>query len=192
MHIKTERIKEILAEYKQRSDLFNWCEEYKQYVNDCVHVCVSSEIDYIIKKSYEDNNAPISYEDIYFIDYDRMRENLIYNFDDNADKLKEIANDESTYNRRVKTEGDFQVFLDSITDEEVNEINDALNFDVEYIEVYEWWVVSDPLLYRLEQQGEVIINYKFWGRCTTGQHISLDYCVMRAFIDMISERVRNE
>ena len=189
MNITTERIKEILTKYKDDNALFNWCEEYKQFVSDCVHCCVSSEIDYIIKKSYDDNETPINHEDTYFIDYDRMKENLIYNFEDNKEDIINFCNDENTYNRRVKTQGDFEVFLNTISDDEANELNDLLNFDVEYLEIYEWWVISDPLLYRLEQQGQVTINSKFWGRCTTGQHISLDYCVMRAFIDIISERV---
>ena len=184
--ITKERIKEILTKAKNDKDLFNWCEEYKQFVNDCVHKCISSEVDYILKKSWEDREAPLSYEDLDFFDFDTTKEEILYAYDDRETEFKEYANDESTFNRRVKNKGDFEVFLNSLNDDELKELCDHFGIEPAEIEVYEWWVISDPLAYRLEKQGEIFLN-GFWGRCTTGQSISLDYCVIKAFLSMLED-----
>jgi len=47
----------------------------------------------------------------------------------------------------------------------------------EYPEIYEWWSVSDWLADKLENRGEIVFEYldfKVWGRQTTGQAIKLD------------------
>lgn len=51
------------------------------------------------------------------------------------------------------------------------------HFDCKPKEVYEWWAVSDYLADKLEERGEVMYDgedCKIWGRCTTGQAISID------------------
>lgn len=48
-------------------------------------------------------------------------------------------------------------------------------------EVYEWWAVSKWFGEKLKEQGCVVIDSwgkSYWGRCTTGQSISLDGCVV--------------
>lgn len=47
-------------------------------------------------------------------------------------------------------------------------------------EIYEWWLCSEWLLEKLEEQGEPIIRTDYgdwWGRTTTGQAIVLDYVI---------------
>lgn len=186
--ITKQRKEEILKIYKEKTDLFNWCEEYKQFISECVHCCVSSEWDYILKKSVEDGDAPFSYEDIDSFDEDAAIEILIDDFDNNKEASIEYANDSDTYNRRVKNKGDFEVFLKSLDLDEVKEAFEELGHDpyeVEF-EIYEWWIISDPLKYRLEEQGQTILNGA-WGRCTTGQHISLDYCCRKAFLSFLED-----
>ena len=44
-------------------------------------------------------------------------------------------------------------------------------------EIYEWWVVSDWLVKKLQERGEPILENIYgtwWGRTTTGQAILLD------------------
>ena len=48
-------------------------------------------------------------------------------------------------------------------------------------EIFEWWIVSDWLLNRLEERGEPILRTDYgdwWGRTCSGQAISLD-CVIQ-------------
>ncbi len=56
-------------------------------------------------------------------------------------------------------------------------------------EFYEFWSVDDWLAEKLENEGELIIDYKgykVWGRMATGQAIYLDYV-----LEKIAEKIRN-
>jgi hypothetical protein len=51
------------------------------------------------------------------------------------------------------------------------------DLDDEYYEVYEHWIVSPWLAAQLEENGEAVGEFAgltIWGRCTTGQSISMD------------------
>lgn len=59
--------------------------------------------------------------------------------------------------------------------------------DTKAAEVYEWWAVSKWFGQKLKEQGCVIIDSwgkSYWGRETTGQAISLDWCVIQIAADM--------
>ena len=192
VYISDKRKKEILETYNGgKHDLFNWCEEYKQWINDCVHLCVSTEWGYILKKSYEDNDAPFSYEDLDLFDQDTAIEILIQNYDENEEDSITHANDPDTYNRRVKTKGDFEVFLKSLDKDELKTTYEELGYELSEteIEIYEWWIITDPLSYRLEEQGQIILNGA-WGRCCSGQSISLDYGCIKAFLAYLNDLYR--
>ncbi|MEZ4621175.1 MAG: hypothetical protein R2867_37525 [Caldilineaceae bacterium] len=68
------------------------------------------------------------------------------------------------------------------TDSELKEmgysdVEGAIDNGEDWKEIYEWWVVSDWLAEKLEEQGEaMLINDfgKWWGRTCTGQAIYLD------------------
>ena len=75
--------------------------------------------------------------------------------------------------------------FDVETDEEVQEIRDN-GEDIQ--EVFEHWLVSDWLLERLEELGHPILKTNFeswWGRCTTGQAICLDYDIQKLAYDTL-------
>lgn len=199
MNITQERAKEIIAKYNEKdkegyrahTDLFNWCEEYKQFINDCVHGCFTMEVEYILKKSYDDKDAPLSYDELDLFDIDKAIESLLYLYEEKETEFKDYANDPETFNRKVKKKGDFEVFLNSLDKEELKEMCREFEIyeDSTDAEIYEWWFISDPLKYRLEQQGEIFLN-EYWGRQTTGQNISLDGCCIKAFIFILMDRVR--
>jgi hypothetical protein len=203
MQISKEKAQEILKKYsetdkqgyKPNTDLFNWCEEYKDFINNCVSGCISMEVEYILKKSYEDSEAPLSYEDLDLFDIDKAREHLLYKFDENQEEYIKIANDPDNFNRRVKNKSDFEVFLNSLSKDELKDLFGDLNEDTAEAEaeVYEWWIIQDPLKYRLEQEGEIFLKggcVDIWGRCTSGQSISLDSCCINAFINLLKDIVR--
>ena len=192
MEINKERAIEIIKAYEidKKTDLFNWCEEYKDFVNDGVCLMVTPEVEYMLKKSYEDSESPLSYEDLDLFDIDKAREHLMYNYEDEEESFKEYANDPKTFNRKVKNKSDFEVFVNSLSVEELKEMFYDLSLDDSeaQTEVYEWYIIQDPLLYNLEKQGEIILSGSYWGRQASGQHISLDGSVMRAFINHIKIR----
>ena len=63
-------------------------------------------------------------------------------------------------------------------------------------EIYEWWAVSHWFGEKLRGQGQVVIESwgkSYWGRCTTGQSISLDGCIVNIAKDMeILDGMENE
>lgn len=189
VQIAKERRAEIIKIYESgKRDLFNWCEEYKQFIHECVLYCVSSEWDYMLKKSYEDSNSPVNYEDLDLFDIDKAINHLAYNYDTNEEEYKEYANNEGTFNRRVKNKSDFEVFLNSLSKEELKTMFEDLDEDLSDAEgeIYEWWIISNPLEYQLEKQEEIFLNGA-WGRQSTGQSVSFDYCVIKAFIQWLKD-----
>lgn len=191
MNITTARATEILEQYKSKRDLFNWCDEYKQFVNDCVLYCVSYEWDFMLKESMNGNkDSPVNYEELDSFDIDRARDHALYKYDTDEEELTAFANDKEGHNRRVKNKGDFEVFLNSLNKEELKDLFYKMDYDISDAEadIFQWWLISDPLRYRLEQQEEIFLNGA-WGRQTIGQSIALDGNVMRAFIDIIKDMV---
>lgn len=72
--------------------------------------------------------------------------------------------------------------MDHSTDDERQEIMDEADFDWHDFDrdVFEHWVITPWLGRRLEARGERVFDFEgltVWGRCTTGQAISIDYVV---------------
>lgn len=60
------------------------------------------------------------------------------------------------------------------------EVCSKYDLDYDYDEVYEHWVVSDWLARKLGERGEItgdVAGLTVWGRCCTGQSISMDSVV---------------
>ncbi len=55
---------------------------------------------------------------------------------------------------------------------------ERLGLEPDYIDIYEHWIVSDWAADKLSALGEVVVKDLYgltvWGRCTTGQSISMD------------------
>lgn len=70
----------------------------------------------------------------------------------------------------------------------------AYSIDADEPEIYEYWSVDDYFARHLEERGEVVArdfldSLTVWGRCTTGQSISLDGVVSRIVRDVCSDEV---
>lgn len=151
-----------------------------------VMTCFSYEMDAILKASSEHSLKELpSYDDIenpYYFDDEEVRYSII----------KEYANNPDTFNRRVKTKGDFEVFINSLNEEELRQLCLEFGIDISDMEskpheIYEWWIVSDYLFRKLKKYGEPVLewgNNYYWGRTTTGQAISLDYVISQICEDM--------
>ena len=61
------------------------------------------------------------------------------------------------------------------------------NIDYDYIESYEFWIVSEHLARKLKEKGEMVDEFMgltVWGRCCSGQAILLDYVISQICNDM--------
>lgn len=64
--------------------------------------------------------------------------------------------------------------------------------EVEYDEVYEHWIVTNWLAERLKEKGEItgeVCGLTIWGRCTTGQSISMDGVIQRIYTELTGAEV---
>ena len=65
--------------------------------------------------------------------------------------------------------------------------NNTEDTDGNYPEIFEYWLVSSYLFDKLKEKGEPVIEthaLKIWGRCTTGQGISIDRVIEDICSDM--------
>ena len=56
-------------------------------------------------------------------------------------------------------------------------------------EIYEWWLVSPWLSKKLLIEGQPILDNDYgvwWGRCATGQAISMDYVIQQIYDDLMT------
>ena len=162
-----------------------------QFVGREVYTCFSYEMDSILKMSYETSNNDLpTWEDIenyYYFDDENVVYKIMEEFSYNENEFIEYANNPDTYNRRVKTKEDFKVFLNSLNDEELEELADTFNINIEDErstphEIFEYWIVSEFLYRKLKEKGYPVLqwgNNYYWGRCCTGQAILLDYVISK-------------
>ncbi len=164
----------------------------QKFVGREVFCNVNSLVQYCLSKGFEDSENPVNIDDIenyYAIDSDKAIEDIIELWCDKNEEMIEYANDPDTYNRRVKTEGDFRVFLNSLEGHELFDCCESFGIEPETNpqQIFEWWAVSSFLFDKLRAEGCVVIDTgscKVWGRCTTGQAILLDGVITRICADM--------
>ncbi len=128
----------------------------EKIVRDDIYCNVDSFVRYILQKSSEDDNAPISYDDL---------ENETPDFYGMTKKeLKSILRDECGW------------ASEDLKGMDHDDLVSACQDNYETGEVYEYWAVSDWLYGKLKDRGQIVIDAypQIWGRQTTGQAIVLD------------------
>lgn len=127
MNMTKEKAKEILNKYeKGEKDLFNWCEEYKEYIRDSFSGCVTAEVEFMLQEDLKGNKkSPLSYDDIDFFDEDKATDNLIDLWDNESERenLKEFIEDPEGYNRKIENIEDFKNFLNDLNLKELSEVD---------------------------------------------------------------------
>lgn len=168
--------------------------EYKHYCDTYLNVCLmNEEVEYILKKSYDDSEAPFSYDDFrgMYLDDDELRNELlnIMGTLDKKDKeecLKEIEDNfmfdstKDVYDKFIYEcdEGDLNSLIETIS--YFSHLN-AEDYQ-RHTEIMQWFLVwDDRIIKELEKRGEVILNDKFWGRQCYGQSITMDGVIVDIF-----------
>lgn len=133
---------------------------------------MTSEVNFILQASYENDNAPFCFDDIEnytaTAEYYNGEKWLTLTEEERDDLIDELEDNRTDEN-----------------DEETDQKIDALNeLDFQYPEIMQWFYVDDRLLRRLNKIGECVLENKYWGRCTFGQSIVLDYCIQQACYDL--------
>jgi hypothetical protein len=95
--------------------------------------------------------------------------------------LEDMSN---MYNHACPQCGEFfeyDVALDEYGEVECEACKESVEPELEPKEIYEYWAVSSWLARKLAEAGEAVhtdvCGHNIWGRCTTGQAISMDHVI---------------
>lgn len=165
-----------------------------KFVGMHVYCNVNSLCEYIINKGFEDSNAPFSLDDLYnYYSYPEYigKYASFYGGNDNErkeeiERLKESAhvlvnNPKWGFNESLTRSIDDQVL------EIESEINELESLEVEPVEIFEWWAISQYLFEKLKDLGCCVVDAGscyIWGRTTTGQAVLLDHCISKICAEM--------
>lgn len=164
----------------------------QKFVAREVYCNVNSLVEYCLKQGFEDPDSPVNLDDIenyYTVNWENVLYTILQDWDERQTDLIAYANDPDTFNRRVKTSGDFEVFFNSLDEDERRELCEQFDIacETEPAEIFEWWAVSDFLYENLKKKGCTVVDTgscKVWGRQTTGQAIILDYVITEICAEM--------
>ena len=173
-----------------------------------IYCCMTSEVEYMLKKVYDcDDDNPFGEDDLSLTYKESCPEcGSHYGFSEIT--LDELSDDDLQkvhgFLEDVEEDGDgFEcpicglVYSTSRKAKECCDFGDPIykcdscgklysqdeyqKLETEPAEVYEWWAVSRWFGEKLKEQGCVVIESwgkSYWGRETTGQSISLDGCIL--------------
>lgn len=166
----------------------------RKFVEREVYCCVTSMTTYILSKSWDDREAPFSYDDITNFykpvcpecgsSYGFEEIEVAYQcghwrcdtiFENKPEICPECEDEEKEFEEigAYKCENCGHL-LGSIDD-----------LDTEPQEIYEWWMVSGWFAQKLADIGECVLHDEgIWGRGCTGQAILLDWVISRICYDM--------
>jgi hypothetical protein len=165
--------------------------EFKHYCDTYIYsesLLMNEEVEYILKASVEDSDAPFSYDDYdhFYYDEDELRKAILedYKTMDTEDKKGVLDyldfDDETAFIESLDEldTDDLKVMIEQ-------QIDHFLNFSLDehehQTEVMQWFIMHDCILRELEARGEVVLNSKFWGRQSYGQAIELDGIIITIF-----------
>jgi hypothetical protein len=129
-------------------------------------------VEYVLQKSYEDTDAPFSFDDITNYNYTGIVElssesNLELTEEERNEKLEELQ--DLICDLDDETE-QYDIIANDI------ELLESMDFDIQP-EIYQWFSCDDYLLYKLEKHGQCTLDREFWGRQCCGQSVTLDYII---------------
>ena len=168
------------------------------FVRRNVYRCVTSIVEYILNKSWEDRDAPFCHDDVLHFYVPRCPECHTENDMEESElylcvNCYEKSDEPFEYCIECDSEDSYELFI-GYKCGWCGHLAEGIDIDTVQQEVYEWWIVSDWLLSKFGANGEVVIQHEnIWGRTCTGQAISLDSVISQICYDMrILEGQQNE
>jgi len=166
-------------------------EEYKNFCDTYLNMyLMNEEVEYILKKSFEDSETPFSYDDFehFYFDDDLAKDEIIEQFKSMNKEEKEEFTEYLKDNFIIGLDSEEEL-IRSLNEEETKKlIEEELNLNLRVedyerqTEVMQWFLVCDDrILEQLEKRDEVILNNKFWGRQCYGQSITMDGVIIEIF-----------
>lgn len=161
--------------------------------------CETTLVEYVIKKSIEDNEAPFSYEDIINNEryglivvngseqalYENERDEKLEFYEYLRDKAETLVDSIDECVERLTSEGCAMRERHERLSEVCDEL-EAMNFE-EQPEIYQWFSCDPYVCRKLEEAGECTLDGSYWGRTCCGQSIVLDHVIQRLAFDHFTD-----
>ncbi len=158
-----------------------------QFVHKHVNCNVNQMVEYILRKSWEDHDAPMNFDDIenYYSYPEFIGEYAKFDGGNDKERQLEIDRIQEISNDLLNSKGQKLQKHRNIHELIEEEVYKLQTLEEENAEIFEWWQVSDFLCVKLKEQGyPVIEDFNLWGRTTTGQAILLDGVITKICADM--------
>lgn len=174
----------------------------ERIVRDDVLLCVSYLIDSLAKSCDACSAIDVDYDDLMAVcsqpDYESPADYWLENA--SIDELCEMADEIGADYEPAETNDDGDEIEGTGTDKPgliasiqseidyAEQVCSEARLDTDYREAYEHWAVSGWLASKLAERGEMIgeiCGITVWGRCTTGQSISIDGVILQIANDII-------
>lgn len=157
-------------------------------------------VEYVLQKSYEDSEAPFSYDDIENFNYtgyveingsqeeidEEEKDRLLEKYEYLSNKIENIIDDLENEQLNIEDDQEYdnlQSRIDRLEntkyrcDKNIDNL-EFMDFD-EQPEIMQWFSCTDYLISELEKHGQCTLDREFWGRCTFGQSVTLDHVIQR-------------
>lgn len=153
----------------------------------------NSIVEYILRKSWDDQEAPFCYDDITnneptanicvngsWDDYNEAdRDELLEELQEKLEELQEQQTELEDNDQPVPSD-----LLEAIEalENDIEALKEVTEFE-DYPEIYQWFSCSDWFIRALEEKGQCTLDDEFWGRQACGQSITLDQVVQEIAFD---------
>ena len=151
-----------------------------KFVGQHVFAGVTAIVEFVLAQSYENRDAPLSYDDFPYNGYYEDRDGNIYTEDEKSEQIDQWEAELDEVEIDLLDEDNADDELEIRKKDLQDKIEDLDGASETYVEIYEWWIVSDYFAEQLEQHKHIVISdgaNHYWGRRTTGQAILLDHIV---------------
>lgn len=179
MEITKERIKDLRS---QNFGTLQSTMEFKDYLRRFVYnesKLMNGVVEYILKKSIEDGEAPFSYDDIdlFYFDIEEAKDYL-----KQLNPIDHPDLDLEEYNKLKQYLFECDLTIDEMEKEDFEMLDFIDLSDYErQAEIYQWFMMDERLLTQLEDRGEIVLDGSFWGRQSFGQAIEMDGVIIQIF-----------
>jgi hypothetical protein len=152
-----------------------------KFISIHIYACVTNIVEFILKVGPEHHGAPFSIDELNDLSYYEDSKGNTYSEDEKDHTLTHLKDELEAIQEQLEDAPEDKELL-SMRDSFEDAIDELESADLQYLDIYEWWIVSPFLARKLEEESQPILTDGFnhyWGRCTTGQAILLDAVISR-------------
>jgi hypothetical protein len=157
-----------------------------QFVDKHIYAGATQIVEFVLHAGAGNEDAPFQYEELEDTNYFEGNDGAIYSPEEKEEQLEEWKRElEEVEDKLLEDEANADLL--EMQNKLMSDIESLEDAEQQFMEIYEWWIVSRYLGEKLKQHHQPVLedgqNY-YWGRCTTGQAILLDAVISRICEEM--------